>query len=112
MRGLKPGKHDTATGAELGVLLGTALLMLLLTGQCLPVSGNLASRLVFENDPGLPGAEPAEKESSALALTAILDAPALQLPQNFRYHAEPGSGSVGDEIHASFSDIRAPPHLS
>ena len=92
--------------------MSTVLVILLLTSQFPPAPGNVAARLAFENDSGLPGAERPENQNPDLLLADVLHGSAFRLPQSARHGAESGSSSVGDGTPASFSDIRAPPRLS
>lgn len=92
--------------------MSATLVVLLSLSQFPPASGSITSKLIIENDPGLPGVEQPGNENPDLLLADILDEPAFHRPQSFRYGIVSGRRSVGAGLHATFSDIRAPPQPS
>jgi hypothetical protein len=109
MRSLKPGTIDIAAGAELRVIVSTALLTLLLIGQFPPLEDNTASRPVFDSGGDLSGAEQAKPGIPDLLSANIPDESVFRLPKYFLYSSVSPSKTLEVEARASFSNIRAPP---
>jgi hypothetical protein len=108
----KPGNIDLAASVATRVIISTTLVVLLSTSQFSQASGGTASKPLFENDSDLTRAEQPGNEHPELLLADIVDESAFLLPQVSRSVVESVGRPVGEEIHATCSDIRAPPRFS
>jgi hypothetical protein len=112
MISVKLGQIEKAENRVVSVAMTSALLVLLIISQLPPASDFLASRFTLESSYNLLEAEELENDSLDLDLPDFLNTPVCQLQDNVRYGAEFNLLPAGNEVHASFSNIRAPPDLS
>jgi hypothetical protein len=106
------GMMEKAENRGGAVAMTTALLVLLIIGQLPLASDFLASRFTLESSYNLLEAEDPENDSLDLVLPDFLNTAVCQQQGSVRYGAEFNRVSAGNEIHAPFSNIRAPPGFS
>jgi hypothetical protein len=109
---MKLEKIEKAESRGVSVVVNAAVLVLLVIIQ-LPLAADFfASRFTLESSYNLVEADEPENDKLDLVVPDFLHTPAGELQENARYGVEFNLVSASHEVHASFSNIRAPPDFS